>query len=194
MRGLTRLAVVVMMVAACVLLTGCRSDMWPFGTGPALSEGYSVNRGLPPAYDSDRDVTGSWQSLDAPLPDGPGTLVPIQDRRWEGLVVYFAYDRSTVGAAERPKLEMLANFLKEQPTYSLVVEGHADERGSDEYNRALSERRALAVREYLVSLGVAESRIDTVGYGEERPAVPGSTAEKDHALNRRAEFVVGIRK
>ena len=108
------------------------------------------------------------------------------------MAVYFAYDRSTVGASERSKVETLADFLEEHPRYYVVIEGHCDERGSDEYNRALGERRALAVKEYLTTLGIAGDRIRTVSYGEERPAVPDATTEAKHALNRRAEFLLGV--
>ena len=76
----------------------------------------------------------------------------------------------------------------------MVIEGHCDSRGSDEYNRALGERRALAAKEYLLGKGVAESRIRTISYGEERPAVQGDD-EESRSKNRRDEFVaVTLRK
>lgn len=128
------------------------------------------------------------------LPPRDGEIVPVQDARLQGIVVYFAFDSSQVGDAEKPKLEALASYLKENGGYAVLVEGHCDERGSDEYNRGLAERRALAVREYLVSLGVADTRIDTVSFGEERPAVANAASESEHAQNRRAEFVVGVRR
>ena len=74
-----------------------------------------------------------------------------------------------------------------------MIEGHCDDRGSDEYNRALSERRSLAVRDYLVTLGIAAERMHTVSYGEDRPAVADAVTEADHQLNRRAEFLIGTR-
>ena len=73
-----------------------------------------------------------------------------------------------------------------------MIEGHCDERGSDEYNRSLSERRSLAVKDYLASLGVNAARMRTVSYGEDRPDVPNARTEQEHQLNRRAQFLVGV--
>ena len=88
----------------------------------------------------------------------------------------------------------MAKYLLENTQYHVIVEGHCDERGSDEYNRTLGERRALAVKDYLVNLGVGAERIETVSYGEEKPAVPDATTDSQHGKNRRAEFVIGIRQ
>lgn len=140
------------------------------------------------------DMGGQWESLEQPLPDegtGAGTGTS-GEKRWENVAIYFAFDRSAIGAAQRPKLETLAGFLNERPDYGLVIEGHTDSRGSDEYNRGLSERRALAVKRYLVDLGIAGTRMETIPYGEDRPAVPGATSERQHAKNRRVEFVFRI--
>ena len=137
-----------------------------------------------------------WQELDTKMTGATegGTFVPVEDRRWEGVVLYFAYDSTVVGASERPKLEALSQHMNAHPNYSLVVEGHCDERGSDEYNRALGESRALAVRDYLINLGVDGARVETLSYGEERMAVSNATTEAEHQKNRRAEFVIGIRR
>lgn len=135
--------------------------------------------------------SGEWtdtgQALDA------GALGALQNTSAWHDVVYFAYDRSEVLPSERPKLDALAQTLLDTPAQSLVIEGHCDERGSDEYNRALSERRALSVREYLHTLGIASDRMQTVSYGEDRPVVPNATSEADHQKNRRAEFLLGTR-
>ncbi len=141
-----------------------------------------------------RPADAGWQTLNAPLAGGSGRIVPVTDKRWADVVVYFAYDSSAIGPAERPKLETLAQHLKQYPNYAVVVEGHCDERGSDEYNRALGESRALSVRDYLTSLGIESSRIETVSYGEERLVVSGGATEAEHQKNRRAEFVIGIRQ
>ncbi|MBN2450710.1 MAG: OmpA family protein [Lentisphaeria bacterium] len=137
---------------------------------------------------------GGWTATDQPLTDGSGGgIVPTQER-WASVVVYFAYDSAAIGPAERPKLETLAGHLKEYANYAVIVEGHCDDRGSDEYNRALGEQRALVVRDYLMSLGITGDRLETVSYGEERPAVPNATSESQHGRNRRAEFVIGTRR
>ena len=116
-----------------------------------------------------------------------GGLAPEGDR-WE-TVVYFAYNKSFIGAAEVPKLEKLADYMKSNAGTKVVIEGHCDERGSEEYNRALGERRAIAIRDYLENLGIGAARVQTISYGEERLAAKG-TNEADHALNRRGEFVI----
>ena len=105
--------------------------------------------------------------------------------------VYFDFNRSEVRPSERPKLEALADHLQKNPGFGVVIEGHCDDRGSDEYNRSLSERRSLAVKDYLMSLGVSGERMRTVSYGEDRPDVPNARTEQEHQLNRRAQFLVG---
>ena len=103
-------------------------------------------------------------------------------------VIYFAYDQDRIGFAERSKLDSVASYMKEHKIVGLIIEGHCDERGSDEFNRALGERRAIAVKDYLISLGVPAERIKTISFGEERPAVPGHD-EAAYSKNRRAELV-----
>jgi peptidoglycan-associated lipoprotein len=103
--------------------------------------------------------------------------------------VYFDYDKSNIKPEFQPVLESIGKWMSARPDRNLLIEGHCDERGTDEYNLALGERRALAVRRYLVALGVTADRVHTISYGEEMPAVPGST-EAAWAKNRRAEFKV----
>ncbi len=102
--------------------------------------------------------------------------------------IYFDYDRSDVREDQRSVLDENARKLREYQTEDrVVVEGHTDERGTIEYNLALGERRAEAVKAYLVDAGVAEDRIETVSYGEERQSVTGSD-ENALAQNRRVEL------
>jgi outer membrane protein OmpA-like peptidoglycan-associated protein len=96
-------------------------------------------------------------------------------------IVYFGYDRSTITSEERPKLDKVAAYLQKYPQLYLIIEGHCDERGTLEYNRALGERRAIGVKKYIESQGISGERIRTISYGEEKPAVPN-----EHAKNRRA--------
>ena len=103
--------------------------------------------------------------------------------------VYFDYDSAQVNPAERSKLDAVADYLRQNAVVTLVVEGHTDERGSNEYNLALGERRALAVRAYLIGLGLDASRIQTKSYGEERPAAAGHD-DASWGQNRRGEFVI----
>lgn len=135
-----------------------------------------------------------WDDLAKPLATGADGDGFLQDSRAWNDVVYFAYDRSEVLPSERYKLDALAQNLLDAPEQGLVIEGHCDERGSDEYNRALSERRALSVREYLGNLGVSIERMQTISYGEDRPVVPDARSESEHQKNRRAQFLLGKRK
>ena len=108
--------------------------------------------------------------------------------------VYFSFDRSIISATEAPKLDEIAAYLLSNAGTGVVIEGNCDDRGSDEYNRALGERRALSAKEYLLNKGIADSRIRTISYGEERPAAP-NTDEAGRAKNRRDDFVaVKLRK
>lgn len=175
-----------------LLTTGCGSKLWPFGVRePAVIPSIANDpRVLPPSATGANVTEIGWTSTDAPVADTAGNMA---EKRLDQLIVYFAYDKATIGVAERPKVERLAEYLKANQNLRVIIEGHCDDRGSDEYNRSLSERRALAVREYLVTLGVSQERIDSVGYGEDRPALPEASGEGEHQLNRRAEFVVGPR-
>ncbi len=103
--------------------------------------------------------------------------------------IFFAFDSSEVDAAGQQALNANAEILKKYPTWVITIEGHADERGTAEYNLALGERRAVAARTYLVSLGVPADRLRTVSYGKEFPFDPGHN-EDAWAKNRRAQFVV----
>jgi peptidoglycan-associated lipoprotein len=103
--------------------------------------------------------------------------------------VLFAFDSATVDETERPAVEKIAEMLKASAAAVVVCEGNCDERGSNEYNMSLGERRALAVRAYLMSLGVDGNRIQTKSYGEEKPKDPAQT-EEAYRINRRVEFVV----
>ncbi len=101
--------------------------------------------------------------------------------------VYFAFDSYRVAPGEVYKVQQAADHLRSNPAQVVIVEGHTDERGSREYNLALGERRALAVRESLVGFGISPERIQTLSYGEEQPAVMGQ-GESAWSQNRRSEF------
>jgi peptidoglycan-associated lipoprotein len=104
--------------------------------------------------------------------------------------VYFAFDSAVVRPEESEKLKMLAAFLESNPNLYLVIEGHCDERGSEEYNRALSEKRALSVKDYIEKNSKdLSARINTIGFGEEK-LVDIEKTDLAHAKNRRAEFVI----
>ena len=113
----------------------------------------------------------------------PGTsqdfTVNVGDR------IFFDTDSSVIRADAQGILSRQAQWLNQYKQYGIVIEGHADERGTREYNLALGERRASVVRDYLVNLGVSQSRIDTVSYGKERP-IAAESNEAAWAMNRNA--------
>ena len=103
--------------------------------------------------------------------------------------VFFAYDMAEIDSAGQAALNGNAALLKKYPEWVITIEGHADERGTAEYNLALGERRAVAARAYLISLGIPADRLKTVSYGKEFPFDPAHT-EAAYEKNRRAHFVV----
>ena len=103
--------------------------------------------------------------------------------------VFFAYDQDDIDTLGQQALNSNAELMKKYPTWIVTIEGHSDERGTAEYNLALGERRALAARNYLVSLGIPADRLRTVSYGKEFPFEPGHD-EGSWSKNRRAHFVV----
>ena len=117
----------------------------------------------------------------------PGTLSEFQNV--VGDRVLFEVDQSNLNGVARAVLGVQANWLIANQDFRIVVEGHADEQGTREYNVALGARRANAVREYLISLGVAENRIETVSFGKERP-IEICSAESCYSKNRRAVSVL----
>ena len=103
--------------------------------------------------------------------------------------VFFDFDRYDVRTGDKGTLDENAKWLKTNQAALLLIEGHADERGTNEYNLALGERRAKATRDYLVSVGIDAGRITVISYGEERPVCTEKT-EACWAKNRRAHFLV----
>ncbi len=167
-----------LMVAAAVALTlvtgGCKSDEPPEGAGGDGSQGSRGQIGEDP-------YGGAPPSRDA---EG------IAAARRMGLrTVYFDYDQSALRSDAQADLKHNFDVLRQRPDVRVEIQGHCDERGSNEYNFALGERRAKATRDYLVRLGIPDNRIEMVSFGEESPAAPGS-GEAVWAKNRRAEFSV----
>ena len=117
------------------------------------------------------------QSLDELNRESP--LVPV----------FFTYDSSEIGPDAQSDLQRNATTLRQHSNWVITVEGHCDERGTAEYNLALGERRALAARNYLITLGISDDRLRTISYGKEFPFVPGQD-EEAFQLNRRAHFVI----
>ncbi|MEJ0010344.1 MAG: peptidoglycan-associated lipoprotein Pal [Alphaproteobacteria bacterium] len=153
------------LASALLLLAACTSSSKNEGTaGGAGSSGFGAGGPSTPGTQSD-------------------LVANIGDR------VFFATDSSTVSGDGQATLGRQGDWLKQYGNVNVTVEGHCDERGTREYNLALGERRANAAKDYLVSLGIPASRINTVSYGKERPAVPGHD-ESAWSQNRRAVTVI----
>lgn len=128
--------------------------------------------------------------VETPPPPPPPTTVdpPPPPEEVVLATVYFEFDRHKLDSDARGLLSANARVMKDNDDVMVLIEGHCDERGSEEYNLALGEKRANSVRDYLVDLGVSADRIQTLSYGEERPAMTGAS-ESSWSLNRRAAFV-----
>jgi peptidoglycan-associated lipoprotein len=159
-------------VLICLFLAACAgTDSGEPGTGGAAG---------------DRPAAGGGAAAGAAGTAGdyaPGSQAALEAEA--GDTIYFAFDSAVLREPSRRVLRQQAAWLERNPEVRVTVEGHADERGTREYNLALGARRAEAVRTYLVGLGIAPARVGTISYGEERPAVAGSN-EEAWARNRRA--------
>jgi peptidoglycan-associated lipoprotein len=164
------------LLAALVLLSaGCGHKAQPETPAPEISQDSPIEApSVTPTVNSepiaDRGLDQTQRAI-------------LEDR------ISFDYDRSDLTPAAKDKLTAKAEILRMMPSLNLRVEGHADERGSDEYNLALSNRRAISAMRFLASQGISQSRFETVGYGEEKPLDSGEN-ETAWAKNRRDEFRV----
>ena len=151
------------LIAGLLLLAACAQT--PTDTGAKGSAGQGTTAG-------------------APAPGSPQEFQQIVGDR-----VFFDFDKSVIKPEGRTTLQRQADWLKKYGNFTVSIEGHCDERGTREYNLALGERRATAVRNALVALGIPANRIKTISYGKERPAVLGSN-EAAWAQNRRGVTVL----
>ena len=166
-----------------LLLAGCASTPTEDEAGGApISDTYggAGGGGADGSGASTMGAAGAGAWAGSPL-DNPDS--PLSTR-----VVYFEYDSSEIRNEFRPVLRAHAEYLAANPAQSLILEGHADERGSREYNIALGERRADAVERVMVAEGAAPGQLSVVSYGEERPSSLG-TGEEAMSLNRRVEIL-----
>ena len=143
------------------------------------------------ATDTARITVNTPAAAENPNPPAPKTTnVSISELFSQNVkTIYFDYDKSDIRPDQVSTLQSNATWLKSNQSARFTIEGHCDERGSEEYNLALGDRRANAVKEFLVAQGVAANRIMTVSYGEERP-VCRDTTEDCYAKNRRAAFTL----
>jgi len=169
----------VVILLAGLVMAGCSSkgskaEPAEGAAGAGAFGGEDVSRGPSTEGQYGFDANGN--------PFIPGTNQPLTR------VFYFDFDQSQLQQSDLTALEMHADILRNNPNRGVVIEGHADERGTREYNLALGERRANAIRSFLTAAGVPSNQIETVSYGEERPIDPGHS-EAAWARNRRAELI-----
>jgi peptidoglycan-associated lipoprotein len=171
-----------------VAVSACRSKPAPVPAPAAPPPAAPAPRPAPPRVNQDsidrvnreRAAAAERDRLAAAVARAKATL---------GDKIYFDFDKDDIRDDQRATLDAKVPILNANPAVKIRIGGHTDDRGSDEYNLALGQRRAAAAKRYLVSRGIAESRIETVSFGEERPATPGDS-EDVRAKNRRDEFEI----
>lgn len=184
-----RVAVLILMLAAGVV-AGCHKNKPPVTRPmPPPATAPSTPGTRPPA--PPEPVAEPAVVPPEPIHDDPMSSAPLDDlnRNSPMKPLFFDLDSSDINAEGQAVLNANAAVLKKYPTWTVTIEGHCDERGTAEYNLALGERRAVAARAYLVSLGISADRLRTVSYGKEFPFDPGHD-EAAFAKNRRAHFVI----
>jgi peptidoglycan-associated lipoprotein len=179
------------LLSGVLLVAACKNPKPPIAkpTPPPNTTGGPSTTARPP--EPPTPVSEPRPVPPEPIPEDPISARDIGDinKNSPFKPVFFALDSSDVDSAGQQALDTNAEILKKYPTWVITIEGHADERGTAEYNLALGERRAVAARTYLVSLGISADRLRTVSYGKEFPFDPGHD-ESAWAKNRRAQFVL----
>lgn len=176
--------------AKLTTIPGMKPVVGGAGTLPPIGPGDGGT--IPPGGTLNPPGTGGTPTTTNPVnPEGPFSNPALKENRtlFFNEMLQFDYDSASIRPADMPKIQAVAKHLIQQKEHLMVVEGHCDERGTDEYNRSLGERRALAVREQLLKLGVESARVRTISYGKEIPLVEGKT-EDAFKKNRRSEFVL----
>lgn len=193
-----RQAAVIAVLAAAVTVAACGGKK-PAIPAPAPQPAPGANGPAPPVVSATPPappgrVDDALPVPPQPLPDETVSNRAIDDLNREGVLkpVLFGLDSADLDESGRMVATANADVLRRNPTWVITVEGHCDERGTAEYNLALGERRATAVRTYLISLGIPAERVRTVSYGKEFPFDPGHT-EEAWAQNRRGHFVITSR-
>ena len=193
MKRLNHLAILIAIVAISLALSGCRTRVkdTPPKTAPVTDTAPDV---APAPTDTATTVS---EPEDFVQPQVQQETIPAdvaeanrlaQERGWVR-DAFFPFDESTLTADAQDALTVSAQWLKTNSQFGLTIEGHCDERGTEQYNLALGDRRANVARDYLIALGIDGSRIRTVAYGEERPFQTGSS-EDAWSQNRRAHLVL----
>ena len=185
----------VLIALMAATLTGCKTKPKnitpiPGGNAGVAGSGSLLGRDSSGTVNGGGDVVTVDQSGNIGLSDLEEFENMLMDRdALAAQTVYFEVDRSEIHPDDLGKVEAVAGILAQDAQNKVLIEGHCDERGTEEYNRALGERRALSVRDALSGLGVSADRVRTMSYGEDRPADPGLN-DAAYSRNRRGEFVL----
>ncbi len=176
------LAALFLIAAGCAPATPNKPDIGsPSGSGATGSQGSAQGEGQRGGTrESTTDTSSLKQLQEGKSPVTPATS-PLKD-------IFFEFDRADLRADARDTLRANADWLKSNPSARIEIEGHCDERGTNEYNLALGAKRAQTAKDYLVSLGIPSERLSTISYGEEIP-VCREQVESCWRQNRRARFV-----
>jgi peptidoglycan-associated lipoprotein len=177
---LSMVAVFALFLAACQSSTDDMSDMGDDSSDSGMDDNSSMSGG-------DNTGDGNASGVDDNMGGLTTTQIRERDNALATTVFYFEFDRSDLSADAREALVYHANRLMENSSLRYRLEGHADERGTREYNLALGERRAQAIERYLQVQGVSSNQLEIISYGEEEPVDPG-TSEAAYARNRRVEI------
>jgi peptidoglycan-associated lipoprotein len=181
------LALFSLVIAMALFAAGCGKQQ------VQIDEGARVSEASPALEQESREEAirpGDEEPLDTPQFSDMATQAISEGRTHAPMQpIYFDYDSSSVREDQRARIERNAAFLRDNPHVSVRIEGNCDDRGTNEYNMALGERRATSAKNYLINLGIEERRIIKVSYGEEKPLAMGAS-ERDWAQNRRDDFVI----
>jgi len=176
----TLLALVIVMAS-----TGCKHK--PVGVTPMMNPGATVET-PPPAPPYNQNPEANPNGVPETTAYNPDNFTQDRDAL-AAYTIHFAYDSAVIRDSEKANVQSVADALKQNPSLQLLIEGNCDERGTEEYNRSLGEKRAEAAREALVAAGISEDRIHTISYGKDKPVDTGHD-EAAHAKNRRDDFVL----
>lgn len=190
---LTKFAnLVVLGLVVVVAVSGCRKRPTPLTVLPNQNMPKVGEGDQAPPFTEDANKIKITEPTTTGIPQPDGTKFanwPRNTEIFKANTVYFDFDRSEVKAGEKKKVDDVAAYMKAHPTDALSIEGYCDERGTEEYNRVLGERRALALREEVIRQGGNPERVITTSFGKDRPADPGHS-EAAWRKNRRGEFIL----
>ena len=179
--------IAILCICVGLMVSGCAKK----GTVDDSGGGTLVEKEPTPSDQGVRTDTDTSAEDISPIRYEDLTKITWEDTAGELNKVYFDYDKSEIRQDQVDTLVANAQWMKNNTEYLIWIEGHCDERGTDEYNLALGERRALSIRNFLISEGVDGNRLYTISYGEERPVVLGHD-EDSWSQNRRGEFKKGL--